>query len=168
MVRSSIRVHGGLAINSVGPGFRVLHWPRGPDSPPYRSFSYQASLGLLRVVPVIVAIFLNKDSAPNTEITRTNRYLPPKRKGYIYMCFSWHGWILFTPLSFSRVSVFSSSPPAPLVALSFCSPALFVYSPTFARPRGEMEVSEIECVTACINIISRTIRHKFCHDRDII
>lgn len=170
MVRSSIRVHGGLAINSVGPGFRVLHWPRGPDSPPYRSFSYQASLGLLRVVPVIVAIFLNKDSAPNTEITRTNRYLPPKRKGYIYIYVfqlarldTVHASFVFSSIC---LFIFPARPPRRSFFLLSC--AFRVYSPTFARPRGEMEVSEIECVTACINIISRTIRHKFCHDRDII
>lgn len=168
MVRSSIRVHGGLAINSVGPGFRVSTGPEvltllhtGP--------SRIRLLSVFSVVLVIVTIFLNKDSAPNTEITRTNRYLPPKRKGYICVFQLARLDTVHASFVFSSIYLFIfPPPPPPLAALSFCSPALFVYSPTFARPRGEMEVSEIECVTACINIISRTIRHKFCHDRDII
>lgn len=157
MVRSFVQVCSGLAINSVGPG---LVPPLGPEiltllhTGPLASGFY--------VVPVTVTIFLDKDLA---KISRTNRYLSPKRKGYICVPTSvgTARWMLFTLLPFSQVSVFSFSS-----RLRFRPPALLAYWPTFVRPRGEMEVSERECVTARINIISRTIRRKFCHDRDII
>lgn len=163
MVRSFVRVHGGLAINSVGSGFRASTSPEVLTLLHTSPFRIRL-LSVFSVVPIIVTISLNKDSAP--KISRINRYLPPKRKGYISIyVYQLACWMLFTLLLFSRVSIFTSSS-----LLLFCSPALFAYYAfhTFARPRGEMEVSEIECVTARINIISRTIRRKFCHDRDII
>jgi len=70
--------------------------------------------------------------------------------------------MLDTSLSREYLSFFSFFLPFFFTLLRF-----FMYLFTFARPRNEMEVSEIECVTARINIISRTIPRKFCHDIEI-
>lgn len=157
MVRSFVRVHGGLAINSVGPGFRISTSPEVLTLLHTSPFRIRL-LSVFSVVPIIVTISLNKDSARGLIDTFRRR----ERDIYVYQLAC---WMLFTLLLFSRVSIFTSSS-----LLLYCFLALFAYYAfhTFARPRGEMEVSEIECVTGRINIISRTIRRKFCHDRDII